>query len=377
MLNYREITEKSTYVNKSWKLVKEVDGVRYDVYSDSRGYASMGVGFNLTKDNVRAAVYSKLGFRAGYNDVAISALEQSYMSQLDIAFASGSTQLQTDLNAIMLARAKDKHYTVTDISRRPTFTFSPANTGLTEMRGVFNNIRKIYDDYINSEIGTVPLSDERVTLFSLAYNNPDLLGPGLRTAISAGNRAEAWFEIRYHSNKEDGVPFETRKGLQKRRYLEAEMFNLYNKSPTEDDYKDAYRMFARHRDDVIYKQQGMLAYDTQFSGALAIAAGENSAVGTLKQELKPAYTSLINTYAADTGIAIDWRDVTVAEEGGAIVTGVIRNGDIYGTGTEVNDLSSAGNMPGKINLLPLMKAGETYRLHHSDTFAYYSAQRAA
>ncbi len=38
MLNYREITAKSTYVNKSWELVKKVEGVRYDVYADSLGY---------------------------------------------------------------------------------------------------------------------------------------------------------------------------------------------------------------------------------------------------------------------------------------------------------------------------------------------------
>ncbi|MCC6143926.1 MAG: hypothetical protein IT368_08980, partial [Candidatus Hydrogenedentes bacterium] len=48
---------------------------------------------------------------------------------------------------------------------------------------------------------SMPQSRERAALVSLAYNNPALLGNALGNAIINGDRAEAWYEIRYNSNK--------------------------------------------------------------------------------------------------------------------------------------------------------------------------------
>ena len=342
MLTYRPIATQAEYIDRAWTVLRQIEGTKYSVYADSNGYASIGVGFNLADESVRNAVYTEFGFKSNYDDVAIRALEQDYVRQLDDVFASASTQLQSDLDAIMSARANDARYTVTDIVRRPTFTFSPAEAGLTEMWNVFNNIFDIYDGFINSRIGAVQLSEERAVLFSLAYNNPVLLGDGLRNAISAGDRAEAWFEIRYRSNANRSG------GIARRRYLESEMFSLYDEGVTAGNITDAqarevYRMFTRHRADMIYDNEGMIAYDTAYSTYLANASAEAGqmgldGVGTLQQELEPAYTRLANTYAADTGITIDWRDVSVAEEGGNTLTGITRSGDTYGAGEDVNEL---------------------------------------
>lgn len=49
----------------------------------------------------------------------------------------------------------------------------------------------------------LPDSRERAALVSLAYANPtSLLGDKLMSAIASGNRAEAWYQIRYQSNGE-------------------------------------------------------------------------------------------------------------------------------------------------------------------------------
>ncbi len=75
-----------------------------------------------------------------------------------------------------------------------------------------------YDGFIDRWIASIPDSAERAALFSLTWNAPSLLGPKLKAAILDGNRAEAWYEIRYNSN---GIALA---GIANRRYVEAEEF---------------------------------------------------------------------------------------------------------------------------------------------------------
>lgn len=65
----------------------------------------------------------------------------------------------------------------------------------------------------------LPRSAERAVLVSFAYNQPALLGDNLINAIKAGNRAAAWFEIRYNSNGNVEAS--------NRRYIESALFGLY------------------------------------------------------------------------------------------------------------------------------------------------------
>jgi len=99
-------------------------------------------------------------------------------------------------------------------------------------------------------------SKERAALVSLAYNNPSkLLGVGLGNAIASGDRAEAWYQMRYQSN---GGSSKTQ-GIANRRFREADMFGLYDNATasTPADAKDIYRMFTQHRDVI-------LGYETQY-----------------------------------------------------------------------------------------------------------------
>lgn len=103
----------------------------------------------------------------------------------------------------------------------------------------------------------MPLSDERVALTSVAYNR----GPGaltgkpggnehpVMTAIREGNRAEAWYQLRYNcwGTKADGEG-----GLRKRRFAEAQVFGLYD-DPEKVSPNEARRvlaMFDRHRTEI-------------------------------------------------------------------------------------------------------------------------------
>ncbi|CAM2006637.1 hypothetical protein [Acanthopleuribacter pedis] len=63
-------------------------------------------------------------------------------------------------------------------------------------------------------------SHEAVALLSLTYNAPSLIGPGLTKALYQGDRAEAWFQIRYFSNGSKNA------GLAKRRFYEAHQLGV-------------------------------------------------------------------------------------------------------------------------------------------------------
>jgi hypothetical protein len=58
---------------------------------------------------------------------------------------------------------------------------------------------------------------EALALASLFYNNPALIGPNLINALSEGNSAQVWYQIRYQTDAND-----PNGGIEKRRYYESQ-----------------------------------------------------------------------------------------------------------------------------------------------------------
>jgi Ca2+-binding RTX toxin-like protein len=130
------------------------------------------------------------------------------------------------------------------------------------------------------------------------------------SAVQSGNRAEAWFQIRYNSFTADGAK---NPGLPKRRYLESSMFSLYSDQTNMSadailkESKDVYRMFTLHRAEIAsYESRYGVALDgtrgsvitkngsTPFELAVSEAAGLGIAqVDTLTQALNPARDALL------------------------------------------------------------------------------------
>ena len=75
-------------------------------------------------------------------------------------------------------------------------------------------------------------SSEGVALLSLYYNNPSLIGGGLRGAYEEKNRFKMWFEIRYNSNKGKDI------GIAKRRFAESNVFGLFENTKRGEGYKN-------------------------------------------------------------------------------------------------------------------------------------------
>lgn len=114
----------------------------------------------------------------------------------------------------------------------------------------------------------MPLSDERIALVSLAYNrgSANLTGNAgnnipehpVMDAIRQGDRAEAWYQIRYNCWGSDRLDQQypsaqsNEGGLRKRRFAEAQVFGLYDdpENVTPAEARRAYRTLELHRDEI-------------------------------------------------------------------------------------------------------------------------------
>jgi len=141
--------------------------------------------------------------------------------------------------------------------RTPGATFAFAN--VQQVQDVFNQLAPDYETEVSNRVpGVPPNTRERLALFSLAYNNAAALlpiGSKLSQAIASGNRGEAWYEIRYSSNKNalSATPPADADGIAKRRYYESQVFGLYD-NPTNVTLAEAeqsYRMLTKHRTDIL------------------------------------------------------------------------------------------------------------------------------
>ncbi len=111
----------------------------------------------------------------------------------------------------------------------------------------------------------MPLSDERIALVSLAYNRGIGMLNGIPRsnvpehavmgAIRDGDRAEAWFQMRYNCW---GSNNDAEAGLRKRRFAEAHVFGLYDdpNNVTPDEARSVYRMYQLHRDEIDRVERG-------------------------------------------------------------------------------------------------------------------------
>src|SRR5438128_935104 len=187
-------------------------------------------------------------------------------------------------------------------------------------------------------------SNERLALLSMVFNGglgifgSSLSQSKLLNALETGNRAEAWFEIRYNTNAEskrtDAASQAVTEGIADRRIHESNLFGLYNEqgpSIPEDEAKDVLRMYTIHRNDI-------QTYENQFH-SLFLVAGAN----TIQSQLTAAKGPLLALYA--DGQTID-GDVLV---GADLLIGTAKADLIFGekgddilVGNDANDILRGG-----------------------------------
>ncbi|AMK76855.1 MULTISPECIES: calcium-binding protein [Methylomonas] len=265
---------QTEYQRICFNLVKTAEGVKTEAYLDSKKIPTIGIGFNLRDTNVLQKVLMAFSVD-GVTDLAN--VTNAFLVIANAPYNS-DTALQTALNNKMA-----EYYAQGKVNRS-TFAFAAGETGFNEMRDTFNQAVQEYEGNhlpgknepgrVDNWLANIPSSKERAVLVSLSYNGliNEGTSPTLRKAILDGNRAEAWYQIRYDSNKlgkhylgnviepSEQLAFDKGedKGTAKRRFLESETFGLYNDevNVTPDEAKDAYRMLQLHRDYVLKYEAG-------------------------------------------------------------------------------------------------------------------------
>lgn len=228
---------------------------------------------------------------------------------------------------------------------------------VSQIQAAFTNISQKFEAEV-SGWENIPNSDERLALMSLAWNSTgrpndgvNLLGTGLQSAINNGDRAEAWFQIRYNSN--GGSDSNVKLGLAKRRYFESQLFGLYNESTGTpiplDEAMQTYEMMSESTGGQLNRNI-IFSYENTYSAEVNAANTDyNNLLGinvqTLEQNLQPAANTLVQQYllgsSADFYLSqnpfsltsIDPRDVQVAATGGdSDLTASVRTGYQLNTG---------------------------------------------
>ena len=344
MMQWTISSDRTAYETERYNffLTVEERGIpKLQPYDDHAGMSTgnpnmtIGIGMNLYDATVRAEVLRTFGVIR--NNAVLSqqgqAIENGYIDRItnaintmfrrDITFAVA----QTRVDAAMRDRANDTNFSAADLqvlgNRRTTFAFDNEDEIKTTFQRLMDTVYEpLVNRFARNIPGGIPDSTERVVLASLAYNSrvhpqghprqgiPRTLGLNLERAILNGDRAEAWYEIRYGTNP-PGAGMEA--GIAKRRYVEADIFGLYDASVNftgfmdEDNAKRAWRTYTRHKPDID-------RYETSYSQQITQGYTDYGLIRALPltARLQPARDYLVNTYA-QFGFAID-GDIKIGED---------------------------------------------------------------
>ncbi|ASK96617.1 hemolysin [Xanthomonas campestris pv. merremiae] len=212
-INYRELTQEQ-YNALTGDLVKLTESLHARSQDVGDGRATIGYGYTFNRSN-NAAIWAESG-------IELSDAQRRQLSTIDAAAPGDRTRLGLQFDRTLNAAEGDRLLAAS----------------MPEYERPINALN-------------MPMSQERAALVSLVYNR----GAGsynanmqaFRDAVVAGDRSEAWFEMRYNAWGSNAA---AEAGLRKRRVLESELFGLYNdpNNVTSDEALSTYQMYQQHRE---------------------------------------------------------------------------------------------------------------------------------
>ena len=328
MITYNKNNEYETI---RFNLIKRLEGEKPKVHDDGKGIATIGIGANITNDVTLRLVLS-VGFDVDFDD------PDPIQNDLNGKLFNNMRNAISTISSIPLLEDKlDELWREYKRDNNVVFELDP-----TKIRSLFDALAPTYETEIDKWLADIPESKERAVLFSLSFNTntgeSTLLGPSLKAAIEQGNRARAWIEIRYRSNKINPDD-ELKHGLASRRYYEAELFGLYDANFTsktaeqqEQDARDIYDAITGYQPknttnyDIRAK---VLGYEKLHSSQLN---KKHSSVQSLENSLQPAASVLLAKYGE--GRNINALDIYVGSDGADTVIARSRNGYQLDAGKE-------------------------------------------
>lgn len=203
--------------------IKDSEGDEDNPYYDTVGKATIGYGFNIEIFKNLKIVCSAI-----YNDPGMSDLEtRGLLSVINKASPKTNEVLNSNIEDYL-----EKIKNPQGARKFNKFNFSSIEQKdeafiefLEVFRGTLNkNLENSSISIQKSKIKQDSVgSKEYIVLMSLTYNNPSLIGAGLKSALKDKSRFRAWYEIRYNSNA--GISKSI--GIAKRRFKESNEFGLF------------------------------------------------------------------------------------------------------------------------------------------------------
>lgn len=276
-----------------FSFIKDQEGFVPRVYLDGKNIPTLGVGYALATRNNQTGLYelrsaAELAAKLGAMGISLIDDPQRIDDDMDILRAAVGALNGTPVppGVPTIAHWSFQHPDPTNTS----FSFGVITE--PQFQPLFNLLVDDATTKLIAKIGqptysALAGSKEAVALLSLVFNSPSLIGTNLIHALQTGNRAEAWYQIRYESNKERITDPALARGIANRRYAESDGFGLYeNTTLTDAEAKSIFQMYTEHRE-TIYTYEG----NTRTSPA----TGESFA-----SRASDARTTLLSLYSQKT-----------------------------------------------------------------------------
>ncbi len=246
---------QGSYDEALFDFIAESEGFVPRVYTDHRGIPTLGLGYALFVDAPGWPDRDGLDADLAAIGATLTDADRRILDKLRRALVSGAP---AEAKALVPPFSFGE-----DPGQRNALSFLISRE---QGRRLFERIRPAYEQVLQRRLGDVLMqtlrgSRELMVLFSLCYNSPALIGPGLSAALREGRREMAWYEIRFGSNRE------RHKGLQNRRDKEAEVFGVLNAQPSAEERRALSALIAERRDRM-----------TRYLGDLGLGSGEIESV---------------------------------------------------------------------------------------------------
>ncbi|WP_149706045.1 hypothetical protein [Campylobacter concisus] len=214
----------SNFKDKLRDTLKDAEGFMHYLYYDTKNIATIGCGFNVTLKDILQKVCDKK-----YSDPKMD--EKEFAGLLNTINGIG---VKTNGNL----RSKVSEYLESiKTEDGKSAKFGEFKLDDDQIGDILPEVVEIFRDGLNKKLAYTSISPqeskidkysigsrEYIALMSMTYNNPSLVGDGLKAHLRAKNRFGAWYEIRYKSNADNDI------GIAKRRFIESNEFGLFESS---------------------------------------------------------------------------------------------------------------------------------------------------
>jgi len=272
--------------NALWFL-EEFEGVKPLPYLDGNNLATVGIGFELTNNSYNTLTY--------LNEIGVQLpAEQNLFVTLTKVINGTASKSTTTSTTASLDNALSNDYFAVNQDTLPGLTAAQELTLWNEIT-LSTSSKSEYSTFLatlnKNNIVDVPdllNSGEGVALFTLAYNGifGSKSSPTLVADLANGNRADAWFQIRYGNNGK------LVSGVATRMYATSEIFGLYAATDqSEADVTNAeavsiYSDFSASTNGTAdTNREWAFQYEAKFNGNIAAA---NSSLAGAQDKYIPA-----------------------------------------------------------------------------------------